>query len=303
MPGETSALSQRAISRGKDQVATLGGGNHFIEIQVVDRVDDQSAAQAFGLFKDQIVVMIHSGSRGLGHQVVSDYMPRAAEHAKRTKQFKGLGFFDADSPDGKDYIAAMHCAANLAFANRQMMAQLVRKNLQHHYGGIPVRLVYDISHNMAKRERHAAEMLWVHRKGATRAFSAERMKGTPFESTGQPVLIPGSMGTASYVLLGVPTAAESLFSVNHGAGRVMSRTAAAGKVRRRDGKVVKKGAITDERFKESMKDVFLICENIHSAKEEAPDVYKDIDIVIEIVAGAGLANIVARLVPLAVLKG
>ena len=230
-------------------------------------------------------------------------MPRAAESAREHGLYKGLGFFDINSTRGRDYIAAMHCAGNFAFANRQMMAQLVRKNLRHCHGDIPIRLVYDISHNMAKREEHGGESLWVHRKGATRAFSGERMKGTPFAASGQPVLIPGSMGTASYVLMGVPSAAESLFSVNHGAGRVMSRTAAAGKVQRRTGKVIRPGAITEERFCESMKGIHLVCDNIHSAREEAPDVYKDIDVVIDIVSGARLAAVVARMIPLAVLKG
>lgn len=303
MDGDPAAVSDRAVSRGKDQLATLGGGNHFLEIQVVERIFDYRAAEFFGLFQNQIVVMIHSGSRGLGHQIGNDYMPLAANYARDKIPVKSLGFFEVNSPEGKRYIKAMHSAANFAFANRQMMAQLVRKNLRHYYGDIPIKLVYDVPHNMAKLERHNGEMLWVHRKGATRAFPPERMQGTPFSRIGQPVLIPGSMGTASYVLIGLPTAAESLFSVNHGAGRVMSRTAAAGKVRRRDGKVIKEGAISDERFRESMSHVYLICEDKHAIKEEAPDAYKDIDVVIDIVVGAGLAKPVAKMRPLAVLKG
>ncbi len=303
MAGKPAALSQQALKRGKNQIATLGGGNHFIEIQVVDRIFDPKVAQAFGLEEDQIVIMIHSGSRGLGHQVGKDYMPQAAAFARDKAPVKSPGFFVTHSEQGQNYIGAMHCAANFAFANRQMMAQLVRKNLRHYFGAIPTNLVYDVPHNMAKRERHDGEMLWVHRKGATRAFPAERMRGTPFEHVGQPVLIPGSMGTASYVLLGLPSAAETLFSVNHGAGRVMSRTRAAGKVRRRDGKVIKQGAITDERFKESMGDVYLVCEDQHSIKEEAPDAYKDIDVVVDNVVNAGLAQLVVKLRPLAVLKG
>lgn len=303
MEGDPEAVSQRAISRGKDQLGTLGGGNHFIEIQYVERIFDHRAAEFFGLFQNQIVLMIHSGSRGLGHQIGDDYMPLAADFARGRIPVRSLGFFETSSPQGKKYISAMHCAANFAFANRQLMAQLIRKNMRHYFGNIPIKLVYDVPHNMAKYERHNGEMLWVHRKGATRAYPAERMKNTPFASIGQPVLIPGSMGTASYVLIGTPSAAEALFSVNHGAGRVMSRTAAAGKTRRRDGKVFKEGAVSDERFEETMRGIYLVCADKAAAKEEAPDAYKDIDVVIDIVVGAGLAKPVAKMRPLAVLKG
>ncbi len=303
MDGDPETISERAKKRGKDQIGTLGGGNHFIEIQIVEEVNDETIAQSFGLFQGQVVIMIHSGSRGLGHQIGNDYMPLAAQVAGDKAPIKKLGFFDTHSTHGRNYIAAMNGAANFAFTNRQMMAQLVRKNLRYYYGDIPIRLVYDVPHNMAKLEQHKGEKLWIHRKGATRAYPAERMRGTRFASSGQPVLIPGSMGTASYVLVGLPSADEALFSVNHGAGRVMSRPAAAGKVRRRDGKVLKPGIITDERFKETMKDIFLVCEDPHAVKEEAPDAYKDIDVVIDIVVGAGLARTVAKMRPLAVLKG
>jgi tRNA-splicing ligase RtcB len=303
MSGLPEALSRRAIERGKDQLGTLGGGNHFIEIQVVEEIRNPQLAAQFGLRLGQILVMIHSGSRGLGHQIGNDYMPIAAQDAKGKTPDRSLGFFDVGSKIGRDYIGAMHAAANFAFANRQIMAALVRNNFRHYLGNIPMPLIYDVPHNMAKHEHHFGEDYWVHRKGATRAFSADRMSGTPFERIGQPVIIPGSMGTASYLLIGSARAPESLFSVNHGAGRVMSRTRAAGKVRRRDGKVYKEGVISDEEFKNSMKDVYLICENPHSIKEEAPAAYKDIDAVIEIVVGAGLAEVVAKMRPLAVLKG
>ncbi len=227
MAGRAQALSDRAIKRGKDQLGTLGGGNHFIEIQIVEEILNPALAKEFGLWKGQIVVMIHSGSRGLGHQVGNDYMPRAAEFAREQIPEKSLGFFSTKSKLGQDYIAAMHCAANFAFVNRQVMAMLVRKNFRHHYGNIPMPLVYDVPHNMAKLETHSGQRLWVHRKGATRAFPPERMKGTPFEQSGQPVIIPGSMGTLSYLLVGTKEAAESLYSVNHGSGRVMSRRKAA----------------------------------------------------------------------------
>jgi tRNA-splicing ligase RtcB len=303
MQGLPDALTKRAIERGKDQLGTLGGGNHFIEIQIVEEIRNPQIAEQFGLRVGQIVVMIHSGSRGLGHQIGNDYMPIAAQDAKGKTPDRSLGFFGVESGTGRDYIGAMHAAANFAFVNRQIMAMLVRKNFRHYFGNIPMPLIYDVPHNMAKRERHFGSDYWVHRKGATRAFSAERMSGTPFEKIGQPVIIPGSMGTPSYLLIGSERAPESLFSVNHGAGRVMSRTRAAGKVRRRDGKVFKEGAISDEEFKRSMGDIYLICENPHTIKEEAPQAYKDIDAVIEIVVGAGLAEVVAKMRPLAVLKG
>jgi tRNA-splicing ligase RtcB len=247
--------------------------------------------------------MIHSGSRGLGHQIGNDYMPIAAKNSKDSTPDRTLGFFNVDSKLGRDYIGAMQAAANFAFVNRQIMAMLVRKNFRHHFGNIPMPLIYDVPHNMAKREKHFGEFFWVHRKGATRAFSPELMMGTPFEKLGQPVIIPGSMGTASYLLVGSKKSPESLFSVNHGAGRVMSRTKAAGRIRRRDGKVLKPGAISDQMFEQSMQGIHLICEDRNTVKEEAPAAYKDIDAVIEIVTGAGLAEIVAKMRPLAVLKG
>lgn len=303
MAGRIEALSNRAIERGLDQIGTLGGGNHFIEIQEVKSIADEKLAAAFGLKKGQIVVMIHSGSRGLGHQIGDDYMHRAAGAAGNKAPDRSLGFFSVESPEGKDYIAAMHAAANYAFVNRQAMAMLVRREFRYLYGRMPMPLIYDVPHNMAKLEKHGNEHLWVHRKGATRAFPHHRMQGSPYAHLGQPVIIPGSMGTASYLLLGTDTGSESLFSVNHGAGRTMSRTAAAGKTRHRDGKVVKAGHISDERFDETMRGVYLVCEDRRTIKEEAPDAYKDIDEVIRVVVGAGLAVLVARMVPLAVLKG
>lgn len=303
MAGRAQALSDRAIKRGKDQLGTLGGGNHFIEIQIVEEILNPVLAKEFGLWKGQIVVMIHSGSRGLGHQVGNDYMPRAAEFAREQIPEKSLGFFSTKSKLGQDYIAAMHCAANFAFVNRQIMAMLVRKNFRHYHGNIPMPLVYDVPHNMAKLETHFGEQLWVHRKGATRAFPPERMKGTPFEQSGQPVIIPGSMGTRSYLLVGTKEAAESLYSVNHGSGRVMSRRKAAGKISRRDGKVLQPGAISDEQFRQSMEGIHLICEDKASIKEEAPAAYKNIQDVMEVVIGAGLARVVAKMRPLGVLKG
>jgi len=303
MPGAWDAVSNKAKDRGKNQLGTLGGGNHFIEIQEVKSVANQKIANALGIRKGQIVVMIHSGSRGLGHQIGNDYMPLAAGKSGRLSPDRTLGFFKTDAREGKDYISAMHAAANFAFVNRQVMAMFVRKNFRHYFGNLPMPLIYDVPHNIAKYEKHGKDHMWIHRKGATRAYPSSRMPGTPYAKLGQPVIIPGSMGTASYLLMGTESGTESLFSVNHGAGRVMSRTAAAGKVRRRNGKVIKQGRITDERFKETMEGIYLVCQDRFTIKEEAPDAYKDIDEVIRVVVGAGLAEIVARMVPLAVLKG
>jgi tRNA-splicing ligase RtcB len=297
MPGRLSGVSKRALSRGITQLGTLGGGNHFIEIQRVERVDDAELASAWGLREGQAVVMIHSGSRGFGHQVGGDYM-RGASKGKRGKgggRSRGLACLEVASARGRDYIGAMNAAANFAFVNRQIMAALVRRNFRYYFGDVEMPSVYDVPHNMAKPEEHEGERLWVHRKGATRAYPPSRMAGR-FAATGQPVLIPGSMGTASYLLAGIDSGAESLFSVNHGAGRVMSRTAAAG---RRGGR----GAITKGDLERAMEGIELVAASLKGALEEAPQAYKDIDAVIEVVTGAGLARTVARMRPMAVLKG
>ena len=306
MDGDPDAVSRHAKERGGDQLGTLGGGNHFIEIQLVEAVYDAVVAAAFGLRAGQVVVMIHSGSRGLGHQVGGDYMNAAREWNEQhgiALPDRELAWFAAEAPEARRFIGAMNAAANFAFVNRHLMALFVRKNIRAEYGeDTPLPCVYDVPHNIVKRERHGADEYFVHRKGATRAFSAAQMRGTRFAQTGQPILIPGSMGTASYVLAGIPSGAESLFSVNHGAGRTMSRTAASGTGRygKRTGR---DAAISDEEFKRSMEGVHLICEDFRSIKEEAPGAYKDIDDIIAVVAGAGLAKMVARMKPLAVLKG
>ncbi len=301
MEGESRSCSDYAIKRGLSQNATLGGGNHFIEIQEVGSVHNEKAAERFGLWPGQMVIMIHTGSRGLGHQVGGDYIKTATKMTSSSSPNKYLCYLPADSRQGRDYIGAMHAAANFAFVNRQLITMLVRKNVRHYHKDIPMPLLYDVPHNMAKLEEYDGRALWVHRKGATRAFPASRMSGTPFGGVGQPVLIPGSMGTASYVLVGTERSAESLHSVNHGAGRVMSRRKASG--RYRGGRVVSPPAISDEEFEESMRGVRLICADKRSIREEAPAAYKDIDEVVRCVEGAGLAVIVARMTPLAVLKG
>jgi tRNA-splicing ligase RtcB len=318
LDGSLDALPEEAVQKGLEQLGTLGGGNHFVEIQQVAEVADERRAEALGLRCGQITCMIHSGSRGLGYQVAASYMRQAKAHLESrsiTPPNGQLLYFPAGSAEGALYLKAMNGAANFAFANREIMALLIRRAFDRLFGrqtASAIHSVYDITHNMAKEEELEARRYFVHRKGATRAFDAERMQGTPFEKWGQPVLIPGSMGTSSYVLLGHPGSRMSFFSVNHGAGRVMSRTEAAGRRGKKRGKKGMKGkkerpavraAISDKDFERSMEGIFLICEDRRRIKEEAPAAYKDIDEVIRVVLGADLALPVARLSPLAVLKG
>ena len=301
MPGDLGKVPKLAIQKSSSQIGTLGGGNHFIEIQYVQRVFDQVLAKTFGLFENQIVVMIHSGSRRFGYEIADEYMNVADRRGENADRKKMLSYLPTDSSAGTDYIAAMAAAANFAFTNRHVMALLVRRCFNRMFGPTPLKLVYDVAHNMAKLETHSGRQLWVHRKGATRAFGPQRMAETIFAKTGQPIIIPGPMGTASFLLVGTGKSEESLCSVNHGAGRVMSRTAALGKIRR--GRVITPASITDEQFKRSMEGIKLITGNRSKIKEEAPGAYKDIDEVVRIVVECGWAKAVARMVPLAVLKG
>lgn len=304
MKGDASAVSARAKERGQNQLGTLGGGNHFIEIQEVVSVKDKKTAGEWGIFEGQMLIMIHSGSRGLGHQIGEDYMSLAkSKNYGEPHPSRELCYIPLNEKEGEEYVKAMHSGANSAFANRHIMSLLVKKNLLFYYPNAEINLLYDVPHNIAKLEEHFGKKMWVHRKGATRAFPGKRMARTIFEKTGQPVLIPGSMGSFSYLLVGKNENEKSLCSTNHGAGRRMSRTQAAGKIRHRDGKVLKEGAISDEEFRKSMEGITLICENKHTIKEEAPQAYKDIDEVIRVVEGANLAAVVAKMRPLAVLKG
>lgn len=304
MKGDASAVSARAKERGQNQLGTLGGGNHFIEIQEVVSVKDKKTAGEWGIFEGQMLIMIHSGSRGLGHQIGEDYMSLAkSKNYGEPHPSRELCYIPLNEKEGEEYVKAMHSGANSAFANRHIMSLLVKKNLLFYYPNAEINLLYDVPHNIAKLEEHFGKKMWVHRKGATRAFPGKRMAQTIFEKTGQPVLIPGSMGSFSYLLVGKNENEKSLCSTNHGAGRRMSRTQAAGKIRHRDGKVLKEGAISDEEFRKSMEGITLICENRHTIKEEAPQAYKDIDEVIRVVEGANLAAVVAKMRPLAVLKG
>ena len=235
LPGaDPEAVSARAKERGAGQIGTMGSGNHFVELQRVDRVLDHAAAEAFGLRSAQVTVLIHSGSRGLGHQVCTDYVKRMDEVMRRygiELPDRQLACAPASSPEGRDYLAAMAAAANFAWANRQGIADAVRGAIQGVLGretADGTRQVYDVAHNVAKVEEYEGRALLVHRKGATRAFPAGSEEiPAPYRAVGQPVFIPGSMGTASYVLAGLPGSMTRSFGTTcHGAGRMLSRTAA-----------------------------------------------------------------------------
>jgi len=275
------AVSEHARARGSDQLGTIGAGNHFVEIDRVEMILDADEAGRLGLDRDRIVVLIHTGSRGLGHQVATDFL-RRMQRSDVPVPDRELACARFRSPEGQEYFHAMSAAANFAFANRQVITAGIRRAWKHHFGASGVLdLVYDVAHNVAKLERHEIGEVLVHRKGATRAFP------------GQPVLIPGSMGTASYVLVGLPGAMEQSFgSTCHGAGRTMSRTRArqqieAGELRAR----LKQAGIVAE------------AGSSKGLVEEAPEAYKDIDAVVDIVDRAGIARKVARLVPVGVVKG
>jgi tRNA-splicing ligase RtcB len=298
-PGRVSA---RAKQRGRPQIGTLGSGNHFLEIQWVEEIHDPDAARVLGLEKGQVVVLIHSGSRGLGHQVCTDYLAEMGAAMKRydiTLPDRQLACVPTQSPEGQAYLGAMSAAANFAWANRQGITHFLRKSVRKLFGeGTRLNLVYDVCHNIAKHERYEVEgkkrQVLVHRKGATRAFAAgSREIPEAYRSIGQPVFIPGSMGTASWVLVGAPGATQETFgSVCHGAGRLLSRTAAR---KGRDARQVQK------KLEEA--GILVKSETRDGILEEIPEAYKDVDEVIEVVSRAGLARKVARLRPMGVIKG
>lgn len=301
-PGQ---VSQRAKKRGEDQVGTLGAGNHFIEVDVVDEVFDDTAAQRTGLFPGQIVVQIHCGSRGYGHQVCTDYVNRFQKSIQQygiTLPDRELVCAPFNSPEGQDYLGAMNAAANYAFANRQVLTYHIRRSFAEVLAGKvknhQIYQIYDIAHNMAKVEEHDSQgrrmKVCVHRKGATRAFGP----GSPvlpaiYRDIGQPVLVPGSMGTASWVLLGTDgSMAQTFGSTCHGAGRMMSRSKA-------------KKTIHGSELREELEayGIRIRAGSMAGLAEEAPQAYKDVDRVIEVVHGAGIAKKLARLKPVAVIKG
>ena len=306
IPGaDFSKVGKLARQRGLLQLGTLGAGNHFAEVQVVDRVMDAGIAKAFGVSESQVVVMLHSGSRGYGHQVCSDYLVTMASYLKRNGVSLAdpeLCYADANSKEAGDYLAAMRSAVNFAFCNRQIMTHSIRKSFSEVFNKSPdalgMELLYDLSHNIVKLEEHRVDgrplRLYVHRKGATRAFGPGRREITKqYRDIGQPVLIPGSMGTASYILAGrAESMAETFGSSCHGAGRVMSRHAAL-----RDIPASKTiGEMARQGVEMRVRDRKLI-------SEEAQWAYKDVDEVVASVVGAGISSTVAKLVPLGVTKG
>ncbi|MFL6193673.1 MAG: RtcB family protein [Thermoanaerobaculia bacterium] len=299
LPGaDPRGVSERAKQRGGGQLGSIGSGNHFVEVQRVDKVFDLQAAGALGLRAGQVVILVHTGSRGMGHQVCTDYV-RAMDavmvrHGIEIPD-RELACAPFQSPEGRKYFGAMCAAANFAFSNRQAITYAARDVFARALGdGGRLRLIYDVAHNMAKLERHGQEDLVVHRKGATRAFGPSHPE-TPaiYREIGQPVFIPGSMGTASYVLVGTDSGLGLSFgSCCHGAGRTMSRTAA---------KKVQSGGEVRKALED--RGIVVRCASAGELAEEAPHAYKDVDQVVEVVHQAGLARKVARLVPLGVIKG
>ena len=306
MPGaRADRVSARAKKRGRGQIGTLGAGNHFAEIDVVDEVFDEEIARAFGLYSGQVVLQIHCGSRGLGHQVCTDYVQafqRAIHKYGIVLPDRQLVCAPIQSPEGQDYIAAMAAAANYAWTNRQVLAHQAREAFEEvlagRVRGYDLRMVYDIAHNMAKLETHEVDgremRVCVHRKGATRAFGPGSSVLPPdYAESGQPVLVPGSMGTASYVLAGTEGSMRQTFgSTCHGAGRQMSRKAAK--------RQVHGGDLKAQLQKQGIE---IRAGSLRGLAEEAPVAYKDVSRVVEVVHNAGIARKVARLRPIAVVKG
>ncbi len=298
-------VSNRAYERGDDQCGTLGSGNHFIEVQVVEHVHDLEAAGAMGLVEGGVAVMIHSGSRGLGYQVCDDSLKDLRHVPKKygiELPDKQLVCAPVESPEGQRYLGAMCAAANFAWANRQIMTQLVRNVFSEVFGQraeqLGLELVYDVAHNIAKMESYDIDgkrrKLCVHRKGATRAFPPEHPElPSRYRAIGQPVLVPGDMGRASYVLVGQPGAMEHTFGSScHGAGRRLSRTAA---IRASKGRSIKKEL--------EARGLVVCARGRHSLEEEQPDAYKDVGNVVGVLHDAGISRRVAKLRPLGVIKG
>jgi tRNA-splicing ligase RtcB len=302
---DVSKIGDRAKQRGRDQVGTLGAGNHFIELDVVDEVFDETAADRMGFFPGQVVAQIHTGSRGFGHQVCTDYVKRFQKsvhdyHIQLPD--RELVCAPLSSPEGQDYLGAMRAAANFAFVNRQVLLHHMRRSFEAVLAGkvdnFNLYQIYDIAHNMAKVEKHEVDGrqvdVCVHRKGATRAFGpGSEVLPDRYRDVGQPVLVPGSMGTASWVLVGTEgSMMETFGSTCHGAGRTMSRTRA-------------KKTVWGEDLRNELEEggIRVRAGSMAGLAEEAPLAYKDVDRVIEVVSGAGIAKKVARLVPVAVIKG
>jgi len=302
---DPTKVSKRAKERGRPQLGSLGAGNHFIEVDLIDQVFDLEAAQVMGLAEGNLVVQVHCGSRGFGHQVCSDYVDEFQAAVRRYQielPDRELVCAPLNSPEGLNYLAAMRCAANYAFANRQILAHSIRNAFEEVFPGKlknwHLHQVYDIAHNMGKIETHLIDgkqiKVCVHRKGATRAFGPGSPELPPeYQEIGQPVLVPGSMGTSSWVLVGTQASMlQSFGSTCHGAGRMMSRHEAKRQVR---GETLKREL--------EAQGIQIRAGSLSGLAEEAPRAYKDVDSVVQTVSGAGIARKVARLVPLAVIKG
>ena len=301
---DPSKVSKRAYERGRDQSGTLGSGNHFLEVQIVDEIFNNDIARVFGIEKGQMTVMIHTGSRGFGHQICSEYAEGMVKISKKlgiTLPDRQLSCAPVNSPEARDYLGAMRAAANYAWCNRQVITHLARgafsEVLGEPAGSLGMDLVYDVAHNIAKFEKytinHKERMLCVHRKGATRAFPAGS-EDIPkkYRDAGQPVIIPGDMGRYSYLLVGTPKAEETFYSTCHGAGRRMSRHLAI--------KVTKNRNIVREL---EDKGIIVRYTGRSTLHEEVSDAYKDVRDVVNVVEGAGICRKVARMRPLGVIKG
>ena len=305
MEADPVKVSDKARKRGIPQLGSLGSGNHFLEIDRVEKVYDEKAATAFGLVEGGITISVHCGSRGCGHQIATDYL-QSMERGMKKQGFqlpdRQLACARIDSPEGEDYFQAMSCGANYAWANRQMITHWVRESFQDAFNTdadeLGMRLIYDVAHNIAKKETHTLEgsrrAVLVHRKGATRAFAP----GSPelpdiYRSVGQPVIVPGDMGTGTYVLKGMSGSMRDSFGSScHGAGRLMSRQRAISSF----------DASTIQREMQD-KNIHLRSGSTEGLLEEAPGAYKDLESVVDVVCGAGLTGKVARLTPVAVIKG
>ncbi|MFA5146711.1 MAG: RtcB family protein [Candidatus Omnitrophota bacterium] len=301
---DPDAVSARAYERGKNQSGTLGSGNHFIEVQAIDEIYEKETADIFGLEAGQVTIMIHSGSRGLGYQICDEYSKDMIQCLSKygiNVPDRQLASAPVNSPEGKAYLGAMKCAANYAWANRQCLMHLTRSAFEKVFNMGPkdlgMDLVYDVAHNIAKVERHTVDgkekTLCVHRKGATRAFPPGHPElPARYRKTGQPVIIPGDMGRNSYLLTGTEGAKETFYSTCHGAGRLMSRSAAISACR---GRSISRELET--------KGIMVMSSSRDTLAEEAPEAYKDVNEVVGVVDGAGISKRVCRMRPLGVIKG
>ncbi|MCS7183821.1 MAG: RtcB family protein [Patescibacteria group bacterium] len=295
---DSDRVSKQAKDRGRDQLGTIGSGNHFVEIQRVAEVFEEENAKILGLEKNKICVLIHCGSRGLGHQVATDYIREALRYLEKQKIYlvdRELAYFPISHQLGRDYLSAMKASANFAFANRQLITFEIRRAFKKVFGkDIILKQVYDVAHNIIKIEKYDGKELIIHRKGATRAFwKGHKDLSGKYKEIGQPTLIPGSMGTSSYVLLGQKLAEEISFgSAPHGAGRVMSRAEAKRKIR---GNELKKEL--------EKRGISVAAGSMSGLAEEAPNAYKDVSEVVEVVDQIGIARKIVKLIPLGVIKG